>query len=62
MQEISRSCGTTNVCVVRNFSLGGINWEGVIGDSDSEEFLKVVQNNFLKHAVTKPTRGANSFN
>ncbi len=47
------------MCVVGDFNYMGINWNGVIGDSDSEEFLKALQDNFLKQVVTEPTRDAN---
>ena len=47
------------MCAVGDFNFRGINWEGVIGDSGSEEFLKAVQNNLLSQVVTEPTWGAN---
>lgn len=59
LQEIGRASRNRNVCVVGDFNYRGINWERAIGDSDSAEFPKVVQDNLLKHVETEPTRGAN---
>ncbi len=59
MQEISRACRSKNVCFLGDYNFRRIDWERVIGDLESEDFLRVLQNNFLKHVVTEPTRGEN---
>lgn len=42
-----------------DFNYRDIDWEGIIGNLDSEEFLKVVQDNILKQLMTEPMRGTN---
>ncbi len=32
-------------------------WEGEVGDVESEDFLRILQDNFFKQVVTEPTRG-----
>ncbi len=48
-----------NVCILGGCNFRRIDWEGVVGDPKSEEFLGVLQDNFLKQVVREPTRGEN---
>lgn len=59
IQEVGRAIRSKNVCIMASFNYRNINWEGVMGDLESEDFLKVIQDNFLKKAVTESTRGNN---
>ncbi len=59
LQEISRACRSKNVCFLRDYNFRRIDWERIIGDLESEDFLRVLQDNFLKQVVTEPTRGDN---
>lgn len=57
--NLGRASGSKNVCFMGDFNYRNIDWEGMVGDLESEDFLKVIQDNFLKHTVTEPTRGNN---
>ncbi len=59
LQEINRACRKKNVCLLGDYNFRRIDWESVVGDLESEDILKVLQDNFLKQVVTEPTRGDN---
>ncbi len=48
LQEIRRTCRNKNVCCLRDYNFRRIDLEGVVGDQESEDFLRVLQDNFLK--------------
>ncbi len=59
LQEINRACRNKNLCFWGDYNFRRIDWERVFGDLESEDFLRILQNNFLKQLVTEPTRGDN---
>ena len=59
MQEIGGASRNKNVCILGDYNFRRIDWEGVVGDEESEEFFGVLQDNFLKQVVREPTRGEN---
>ena len=58
-QEIDRASRYRQTCVIGDFNFRNIDWNLMVGNRESEEFLKVLQDNFLKQLVTEPTRGNN---
>ena len=40
-----------------DFNYRNVDWINVVGDHESEEFTKVIQDNFLMQIVTEPIRG-----
>lgn len=58
-EEISKAARTSNVCIMGDFNFRNINWQNLTGDYESEEFLEVVQDNFLFQHVLEGTRGNN---
>ena len=57
LQEISSASQFKNVCIMRDFNYRNVDWINVVGDHESEEFTKVIQDNFLMQIVTEPIRG-----
>ncbi len=41
---------------MEDYNFRRIDWEGVVGDLESEDFLRIFQDNFLKQVVTESTR------
>ncbi len=58
-QELNRAGRYSHVCVVGYFNFRNIDWSLTVGNKEAEEFLKVIQGNFLKQVVVEPTRGSN---
>ena len=58
-QEIERACRSKHVCIMGDFNYRNIDWEALVGDQEAEEFLNVVQDNFLRQIINEPTRGNN---
>ena len=56
-QELNRASKYTQMCVVGDFNFRSIDWDLMVGNSEAEEFLKVIQDNFLKRVILEPTRG-----
>ncbi len=56
LQEISMASRNKNVCILGDYNFRRIDWDGVVGDQESEDFLEVLQDNFLKQVVREPTR------
>ena len=49
-----------NTLILGDFNYRDIDWENNVGSSsDSEEFINVVNDNFLKQLVNQPTRDNN---
>ena len=59
LQEIGEASRNRNVCILGDYNFRRIDWEGIVGDQESEDFLGVLQDNFLKQVVREPTRGEN---
>ena len=59
LQEIARACRYRQVCILGDFNFRNIDWGNITGDREAEEFLNVVQNNFLKQVIREPTRQGN---
>ena len=59
--EITRACRCNKVCIVGDFNYRNINWENLTGDAESDEFLEIIQDNFLNQYVLEPTRGNNVY-
>ena len=59
LQEIGEASRNRNVCILGGYNFRRIDWEGIVGDQESEAFLGVLQDNFLKQVVREPTRGEN---
>ena len=57
--EITKASRFNRVYIVGDFNFRNINWVNITGDADAEEFLEVVQNNFLTQHVLEATRGNN---
>ncbi len=57
LEEISSARRNKNVCILSDYNFRRIEWQGVVGDLDSGDFLGVLQDNFLKQVVREPTRG-----
>ena len=55
-QEINRAGRYSQVCVTGDFNYRDINWDLMVGNREAEEFLQVIQDNFLKQLVLEPTR------
>ena len=49
MQELARASRYDNVCVMGDFNYRRIDWNSMIGDGCSEEFLNVVQDGLFSH-------------
>ena len=58
-QELNRASKYRQICVLGDFNYRNVDWDLMIGNRESEEFLKVMQDNFLKQLVIEPTRGNN---
>ena len=58
-EEISKASRYNKVCIVGDFNFRYINWRQLTGNLESDDFLEVVQDNFLHQFVTEPTRGDN---
>ena len=58
-QEISKASKYNNLCVLGDFNLRNIDWNLMIGDNEADDFLNVIQDNFLKQVILEPTRGDN---
>ena len=58
-EEIRKATDNNPSIVVGDFNLPRIDWDNQIGDAESEEFLDVVQDNFLHQYIREPTRGSN---
>ena len=58
-QEIDKAGRYSQVCVVGDFNFRNIDWGLMTGNSEAEDFLTVIQDNFLKQVVLEPTRGNN---
>ncbi len=43
LQEISRACRNKNVCILGDYNFRRIDWERVVWDLESEDFLRVLQ-------------------
>ncbi len=56
LQEISRASRNKYVCFLGDDNFRRIDWERVVSDLESEDFLMVLQDNFLRQVVTEPTR------
>ena len=54
--EIDRACSNSKVYIVGDFNFGGIDWEEKTGNSESSDFLEVVNDNFLYQHISEPTR------
>lgn len=54
--EIGRASRNKYVYIVRNFNCKNINCDGEVGDIESEDFLSILQHNFLKQVITQPRR------
>ncbi len=57
--EIDRACRNRNVCILGDFNYRNINWAEKTGNIESEDFLEVLNNNFLYQHVMEPTRNGN---
>ena len=57
--EITKASRSDRVCIVGDFNFRDIDWKNITGDGDSQEFLEMVQDNFLYQNVLVPTRGEN---
>ena len=59
-QEISAAATRcNNVCIMGDFNYRNIDWVNNVGDSEAEEFLDVINDNFLRQLVNVPTRENN---
>ena len=58
-QELNRASRYRQIYVLGDFNYRNVDWELMIGNRESEEFLKIMQDNFLKQVVMEPTRGNN---
>ena len=58
-QEMSRAAKYNNLCIMGDFNFRNIDWDNIVGDYESEDFLDAVQDNFLNQLITEPTRGDN---
>ena len=58
-EEITRASRYSKVCIVGDFNYRNINWIDKTGDYESDDFLEVINDNFLHQYVTEPTRGNN---
>ena len=47
------------MCVIGDMNLPHINWDNLTGNSEAEDFLETVLDNFQEQHVTSPTRGNN---
>ena len=57
LDEIRRACTHRRVCVMGDFNFRSVDWELMVGSSEAEDFLTVIQDNFLKQVIEEPTRG-----
>ena len=57
--EITKAARSNTTCVVGDFNYRNINWDNLTGDIETEDFLDMVQDNFLYQHVREPTRGNN---
>ena len=57
--EITKAARANTVCIVGDFNFRNINWENLTGDLESEDFLDMVQDNFLYQHGRESTRGNN---
>ncbi|MCP4269715.1 MAG: hypothetical protein GY777_29775 [Candidatus Brocadiaceae bacterium] len=57
--EVGRACRNRNVCIVGDFNYRNINWVEKTGNIEAEDFLEVVNDNFLFQHVIEPTRNEN---
>ena len=58
-QEINKASSNNRMCVVGDLNFPHINWNNLTGNSEAEDFLEAVLDNFLEQHVTSPTRGNN---
>ena len=56
LREISRASRYSNVCIMGDFNFRNIDWDTMAGDRETQDFLDVIQDSFLKQLVNKPTR------
>ena len=59
LDEIRRACTHRRVCIMGDFNFRAIDWELMVGNSEADDFLTVIQDNFLKQVINEPTRGNN---
>ena len=53
-QEINRASRHRQICVLGDFNFRNVDWSLMVGNREAEEFLKVIQDNFLKQVVIFP--------
>lgn len=58
-EEMSRASKYKNVCIVGDFNYRNVDWINNIGDHESDNFVNLVHDNFLKQLVNEPTRQNN---
>ncbi|XP_069170715.1 uncharacterized protein [Procambarus clarkii] len=57
--EVSRASGSDSVCVMGDFSFGGVGWLNGAGSGEAEDFLELVDDCFLAQHIGEPAREGN---
>lgn len=59
-QEITAAAARfRNLCIMGDFNYRNIDWSNNTGDNVSEEFLELINDNFLRQLINEPTRENN---
>ena len=55
-QEINAAAKYRNVCIMGDFNSRNVDWINTTRDHESNDLINLIQNNFLKQILSKPTR------
>ena len=55
-QEINAAGKYRNVCIIGYFNYRNIDWINIAVDHESDDFINIIKDNFLKQILSEPTR------